>query len=328
MVQSKKGREKEGHSAHMNILGIKYFLAIADERSISAAARKLYISQQSLSEHLKKLETEMGTPLFKRGKELELTIAGQCFLEGGKEVMNAYNRMLQNVEDVTQKRRSSISVAVPTSSAPPYFTTVLISYLSKYPEYKVDVVKRQQADITHNMAGVDLYLGGNPLPAGLSNYVILESDPYCVAFQRCLAQEVFGERWPEIDAKLKQTGDLSLVKEMPMLVLRDRYSQINEDLRLILDEYHFMPNIALNSENSEVNREYCLAGKGCLIAPESMINHYFFFDQDEATKTMLSYPIRVKSFETKMAISYEKGRHLHAAEIGFINEVVEYFKKY
>ena len=44
----------------MNFLNIKYFIAIAEEQNISAAARKLYVSQQSLSEHLKKLETEIG----------------------------------------------------------------------------------------------------------------------------------------------------------------------------------------------------------------------------------------------------------------------------
>lgn len=52
----------------MNFLNIKYFIAIAEEQNISAAARKLYVSQQSLSEHLKKLETEIGAPLFIRGE--------------------------------------------------------------------------------------------------------------------------------------------------------------------------------------------------------------------------------------------------------------------
>lgn len=51
----------------MNFLNIKYFIAIAEEQNISAAARKLYVSQQSLSEHLKKLETEIGAPLLSGG---------------------------------------------------------------------------------------------------------------------------------------------------------------------------------------------------------------------------------------------------------------------
>ena len=54
----------------MNILSVQYFLAVIEEGNISAAARKLIISQQTLSEHVKKLETELGTPLFKRGRQI------------------------------------------------------------------------------------------------------------------------------------------------------------------------------------------------------------------------------------------------------------------
>ena len=54
----------------MNMLSIQYFLAIVEEGNISAAARKLFISQQTLSEHVKKLEDELGTPLFKRGRQI------------------------------------------------------------------------------------------------------------------------------------------------------------------------------------------------------------------------------------------------------------------
>ena len=57
----------------MNFSNINYFLAIVEEGSISAAARKLYISQQALSEQLRKMEEEVGAPLLKRGKNSELS---------------------------------------------------------------------------------------------------------------------------------------------------------------------------------------------------------------------------------------------------------------
>ena len=81
----------------MNFLNIKYFIAIAEEQNISAAARKLYVSQQSLSEHLKKLETEIGAPLFIRGNTITLTVAGECFLDGAKEIMASLNENIKKV---------------------------------------------------------------------------------------------------------------------------------------------------------------------------------------------------------------------------------------
>lgn len=55
----------------MELLQIKYFKAIAETENISKAAGQLYIAQPSLSQTLKRLEDELGTPLFDRtGKRI------------------------------------------------------------------------------------------------------------------------------------------------------------------------------------------------------------------------------------------------------------------
>lgn len=48
----------------MNFRSCKYFLTVCEMGTINAAARRLYISQQSLSQHIRKLETEVGAQLF------------------------------------------------------------------------------------------------------------------------------------------------------------------------------------------------------------------------------------------------------------------------
>lgn len=64
----------------MNSKNLQYFLTVADEHSISAAARKLYIAQPSLSQYIRRIEESVGAPLFKRTPNgLELTDVGQQF---------------------------------------------------------------------------------------------------------------------------------------------------------------------------------------------------------------------------------------------------------
>lgn len=300
----------------MNFSNINYFLAIVEEGSISAAARKLYISQQALSEQLRKMEEEVGAPLLKRGKNSELTVAGECLYRDGRELLRIYNSMMEDIQDVTTKRRRKITLGIPTFWTPPYLPDLLLRFREKYPEYEIAVVKRQHTDIEHGMSGVDLYLSSLPLSPHLENQIILDSDPFHVTFHRSLPQKVFPNRWDVIEAQLLQTQDLSLLKEMPFIALRDRYGQLVQSLALIFNEYHFSPVFGFNSENFDLNEHACIHGMGCLLTTESHTNHLL----NKANGDLLSYPIKITSFEPKMAISHKKGLHLHAGEIRFIEE--------
>ena len=48
---------------------IEYVIAIAEEKTLNKAAERLYLTQPALSQRLKKLEEELGTPLFIRTKD-------------------------------------------------------------------------------------------------------------------------------------------------------------------------------------------------------------------------------------------------------------------
>lgn len=67
----------------MKLNDIHYFIVIAEEKNISSAASRLYISQPALSQFLQKLERELNTSLFTRTeKGLSLTEAGRIYLNG------------------------------------------------------------------------------------------------------------------------------------------------------------------------------------------------------------------------------------------------------
>lgn len=85
---------------------LKYFLAVAEEKSFSRAAERLHISQPPLSQQIQKLESELGVRLFARTtRSFELTAAGKALMAEASDLMS---RMRVTIETVRQIDRGEV----------------------------------------------------------------------------------------------------------------------------------------------------------------------------------------------------------------------------
>ena len=74
----------------MELRHLRYFVAIAEERSFTRAAERLWVAQPGLSTQMRRLEAELGTKLFeRRPRGIELTSAGELFLERARIALTA-----------------------------------------------------------------------------------------------------------------------------------------------------------------------------------------------------------------------------------------------
>lgn len=84
---------------------LKTFVATAEHKKMSEAAKHLYVSQPTISQIISDLEKEYGTTLFERhSKELRITPAGELLLENAKKIIAIHETLEQNMKTISSKR--------------------------------------------------------------------------------------------------------------------------------------------------------------------------------------------------------------------------------
>ena len=119
----------------MDFKELDSFVTIAKVKSFSRAAEKLFLTQPALSNHISKLEKELGITLFERNnKKTELTQAGQQFYFSALEILNQRELALLNLQKYQGKIEGLLQVA--TSSVPGQYILpdILVGFHNIYPD--------------------------------------------------------------------------------------------------------------------------------------------------------------------------------------------------
>ena len=103
----------------MDIRELTYITAIAEEGSLSAAGKRLKVSQPTLSVFLSKLENSLGVDLFFREKKrLVPTPAGNIYLNAARKIISVHDQTYQAIHHLTHELTESINVGLPRSAGP------------------------------------------------------------------------------------------------------------------------------------------------------------------------------------------------------------------
>ncbi|MCD8014896.1 MAG: LysR family transcriptional regulator [Lachnospiraceae bacterium] len=310
----------------MNIHNLEYFLAIKEERNITKAADRLHITQQSLSEQLKKMENELGIELVSRGRPITLTPAGETFSNGVEQILNIYNETLESIKTLSGDDKKEFTLAVPITDMLPFLPGLLTAFSEEFPDYHIRTMRIQPKEASKYAREFDLYFATLPLGSDLEHIPVLEGDSYAVAISSILAKRVYGERWANVEAELLNKKDISILREVPFILLRNKMDDVVLDQKIIFQEGGFEPTVAFQSESGELNSTMCTLGRGAYVATMEYCTRRFH-DKARVENGMLLYPISTKIDPIVIALSYRKGKRLTKTDRTFINFTKNYLQE-
>ena len=147
----------------MHLKELTYIVTLADERSISRAADKLFMAQSSLSQFLSQYEAELGLPLFVRtSKGIRPTAAGTLF--NARTILTHYRLVQNELWDMAELNGGSVILGISSFRGRHMLPKILKRFYEKYPNIRVDIVEQNSMALEDRLIEGSLDLAVVALP--------------------------------------------------------------------------------------------------------------------------------------------------------------------
>jgi LysR family transcriptional regulator for metE and metH len=141
---------------NLEIRHLKLLAAVADEESVTAAGKRLHLTQSALSHQLRDAEEKLGTALVLRlGKRMALTAAGQKLVEAARRILKDLKAAEQEVLGLNGDTHGVIRLSTECYTCYHWLPPVLAHFHARFPKVEVSI----DMEATHNPA--EELLAGN-----------------------------------------------------------------------------------------------------------------------------------------------------------------------
>jgi DNA-binding transcriptional LysR family regulator len=283
----------------MDLRKIEYFLAVAEEGQITAAARRLNMAQPPLSHQIKLLEEELGMQLIERGsRRIRLTEAGNLLRLRGEQILDLVQTTTRELHNLNMGAQGVLNLGTVASSGASLLPQRIQLFHEKYPQVNFQIWEGETHRILEllNSGVIEIGIVRTPffsqayewitLPTGLS------SDPMVAV------ASVYWKKDPI------QPIDL---KDKPLIIHR-RYEA---NILAVCKQAGFDPRIFCKSDDIRSMLIWADNGLGIAIVPKSSLHLY-------VSSRLVARDIDAPALETTVALIWLKNRTLSAVASNFV----------
>lgn len=151
----------------MDLKQLMYYTAIVDAGSISAAAKKLHISQPPLSHQMKLLENELGVVLFERGiRRITLTDAGKLMYTRAKAILDMASSTKMEMNYLGNQMGGTIRIGMVSSTSIGEIAWRFRTFKKLYPQVQYQIYEGNTYQMLDALKTnqIDLALARTPFP--------------------------------------------------------------------------------------------------------------------------------------------------------------------
>lgn len=308
----------------MNITSLYYFLELAENLHMTNTAEKLYISQQTLSNHIKRLEEYYDTLLFNRRPTLSLTSSGEALLSFAKNVIHREQNLKDIISDIESNEKGFLRFGASVARGMISLPEIIPKFNKHYPNVEIRYIDALSLELEQLVEKEDLdfaiILSGNP------NRRLIEAplfkDQIYLCIPDSLLMEYYGEKSKILKDKSLNGANVKDFVRLPFAMYSNRLG------KLILDCFKVVghePIVRFTTSYSQLLIPLCLQGlSACFITQMNLSNVI-----EQFSEKVNIFPLYYKDepMIQELSLIYHRDRYLPKYSKYFLNILFEYFTK-
>ena len=296
----------------MEFKQLEAFVAVVDYGSFSEAARKLYLTQPTISAHVRSLEEELHTKLILRTtKKTTVTTKGYQLYDSAVRMLEIRNNLLENFTGVQKHMIDLAASTIPSSYLLP---EILASYGKSHPDTYFHSIQADSAESINRVLDgtVDLALVGQNT-----------GDESCVFLPFCQDELVIATPVSQHYLELQQREAVAFsdfIKDP--IIIREKGSGTKKEMDIFLEKIGIVSsdlNVIARMNDLESIKKSIVNGLGIsILSARSAIDL-------EKTKQILLFPLEESAHKRTFYIVYSKNRILKPHVRQFIHFVRDFY---
>lgn len=286
----------------MDLKQLEYFTYVVNEGTISAAAKKLNLSQPPLSAQMKALEEEFGCTLFERGsRQIQLTGAGRILFRHATNLLEMSSQAAQEMKDFTNGTQGTLRIGVTSSVGNLLLDRWLLPFHALHPNINFEIIEANTYELLTKLENhfIELAFVRTPFPNHHFECLKLIDEP--------MVAVGYPSFFSDLDLDHLTMSDLAL---KPLIIYR-RWEKL---LTALQEEDHLHLNIFCKNDDARTSIYWANQGMGIAITPHSAAS----FANPERT---LYKPIHDLRLHSSISMIYCKHTYISTISNLFIEYV-------
>lgn len=240
----------------MELVSLYYFTELAKDLHMTRTAERLYISQQTLSNHIARLESYYGTPLLHRKPALALTPAGEYVFASARSILNEEANLKAILSDVEQQERGILRFGASTLRMNTSLPHILPQFSARYPKVEIRLTDTISSELTELVLDGELDLAltvSSKADPRLAEDHLMDDQVYlCVADS--LLQTYYGDEAADLKARSAGGARIRDFARLPFCLLENR---IGEKVYECFAEAQITPHPYITSTYTQISTTIC-----------------------------------------------------------------------